>query len=235
MHYDKAYVIGFEGKKSERLIRFYESCKMAGVKTELFPAVNGRKIITEEWKVANYLSDDFDLRMPGSLGCLLSHVTLWEQISNDETVDIALICEDDALLDNDFLEKLKNIHWNNVPEDWDVIRLACHKVTGDSISEYLVKPYTKYIKGANAGTYCYLMKSKSAEKLKSVLIPYSNKQSMDVMLKKRSDQYHLYVLKESLAHEQRFRYSVRKDMNLSHKEGNWLKKLLVLISGKWFR
>ena len=104
MHYDKAYVIGFEGKKSERLIRFFDSCKMAGVNAELFPAVNGSKIVTEEWKVGNYLSDDFELRMPGSLGCLLSHVTLWEQVSNDETVDIALICEDDALLDNEFLK-----------------------------------------------------------------------------------------------------------------------------------
>lgn len=235
MHYDKAYVIGFEGKKSERLIRFFDSCNIAGVEAVLFPAVNGGKINTEEWREKNYLSDDFELRMPGSLGCLLSHVTLWEHVSNDDDVNIALICEDDALLDYDFLEKLENIPWDDVPDNWDVIRLACHKVTGDSISKNFVRPYTKYIKGANAGTYCYLMKSDSADKLKSVLTPYSNKQSMDVMLKKRSDQYHLYVLKEGLAHEQRFRYSVRKDMNLSHKEGNWLKKFLVAISGKWFR
>ena len=202
---------------------------------ELFPAVNGGSIDIGVFQSLKYLTDDFRLRMPGSLGCLLSHVTLWEHVAQDENVEIALILEDDALLDEDFQKKLAAIPWNEVQGDWDVIRLACHKRTGSDFSEHFLKPYQEYIKGANAGTYCYLMRAGSAEKLKSVLTPYGNKRSMDVILKRRSDQYNLYILKEPLAHEQRFRYSPRKDMNLSHIDGKKLKKLLSSLLGKWFR
>ena len=106
MHFDKAYVIGVEGKSTERLNRFFDSCKKAGVKAELYNAVNGAAIDYDQWQQEGYLSSDFELRMPGSLGCLLSHVTLWETVNQDPEVDVALICEDDAVLDKKFLKKL---------------------------------------------------------------------------------------------------------------------------------
>ncbi|MFQ6609998.1 MAG: glycosyltransferase family 25 protein [Fidelibacterota bacterium] len=235
MHFDKAYVIGFPEENNQRLKRFFASAQRAGVKVERFPAVKGDELNLQEWIASGYLTADFQLNMPGSLGCLLSHVTLWEKIHNDPKIHIALVCEDDAILDQDFLQRLDRINESDVPDDWGVIRLACHKITGEPVSEHLLKPPTRYVKGANAGTYCYLVKAESTLKLKALLTPYDNRKSMDILLKTRSDQYHLYVLKSPLAHEQRFRYSVRKDMNLKQKEGGFLQNLANWITAKWFR
>lgn len=235
MHFDKAYVIGVEGKSTERLNRFFASCETAGVKAELFNAVNGAEINYDQWQKEGYLSSDFELRMPGSLGCLLSHVTLWEKINSDPDIKVALICEDDAVLDKEFLRKLEEIPWDEVPKDWDMIRLAGHKITGEPVSEHLLKPPTQRRKGTNAGTFCYLVNAKTALKMKQVLIPYKNRQSMDVLLQKNSDKYNLYVLKKPLAREIRYRYSVRNDLNLNHKKENSLKKLIVNLSAKWLR
>ena len=230
MHFDKAYVIGLEQAGPDRLRRFFKSSRTAGVQVELFPAVNGGSLDLDGFHKSGYLADDFELRMPGSLGCLLSHVTLWEKIDADPDVSIALICEDDALLDPDFMDTLENISWEEVPDDWDVIRLASHKVTGEPVSEQFVKPPTKYIRGANSGTFCYLIRSSSCLKLKDVLIPYKNRQSMDVLLKKHSDKYNLYVHKTPLAREQRFRYSPRVDLNLMQQKGGFASTVMRLLS-----
>jgi len=230
MRFDKAYVIGFKERGAERLHRFFGSAEEAGVDVELFPAVDGAAVDAEKSRELGYLSDDFELRMPGSLGCLLSHVTLWEHIHADPEVSVALICEDDALLNEDFLAELSAIPAAEIPEDWDVLRLASHKVTGTDVSPRFVRPPARYIKGANAGTYCYLIKSESALKLKAVLLPYNNRQSMDVLPKKRSDRYNLYVSKIPLAREQRFRYSMRQDMNFRSKKGGGLRRIAIAFS-----
>ncbi len=235
MHFNKAYVICVAEKSPDRLRRFFRNCRRAGVSAELFPAVNGASIDTMDWQQNGYLTQDFKLKMPGSLGCLLSHVVLWEKIAADASVEIALICEDDAELIPDFLIQLKNISWDEVPSDWDVIRLACHKRTGEFVSANLLKAPIVLRKGINAGTFCYLMKAASAEKLKSVLIPYSNQQSMDVLLKSRTDQYRLYILKRPLAKETRFRYSIRRDLNLNYGTDRKIKRFFVNLLGKIFK
>lgn len=235
MKFDKAYVIGFEERGAERLRRFFDSAEEAGVDVELFPAVDGAAVDADAFRARGYLSEDFEPKMPGSLGCLLSHVTLWERIHSDPEVSVALICEDDALLNEDFLAELAAIPPAEIPEDWDVLRLACHKVTGTDVSSRFVRPPARYIKGANAGTFCYLIRSESALKLKSVLVPYSNRQSMDVLLKKRSDRYNLYVSKIPLAWEQRFRYSMRQDMNFRSRKGSALRKLVIAFSRLFLR
>lgn len=235
MHFDKAYAISVEEKSSARLNRFYKSCELAAVEVELFSAVNGATADLTDWQRRGYLCENFTLRMPGSLGCLLSHVTLWEKINADPQVEIALICEDDAELKTDFLRQLQNIPWDEVPGEWDMIRLACHRITGESVSKHLLKPPSVRRKGVNAGTFCYLMKAASAGTLKSVLIPYANRQSMDVLLKNRTEQYKSYILKKPLAREIRYRYSVRQDLNLNYGNGNRFKKFLVNLTGKIFK
>jgi len=235
LHFDKAYVIGFPNPKNDRLNRFYNSCEAAGVEAELFPAIEGNKIDLIPWIDAGYLTKDFQMNMPGSLGCLLSHVTLWEKIYHDPAVEIALICEDDALLHRNFLTKLNVIGWKEIPEDWDIIRLACHKITGERVSAHVLKPPNNYIKGANSGTYCYLINASRTLKLKQILTPYQNRKSMDVLLKTKSDQYHLYVLRTPLAREQRFRYSIRRDMNLMYSGGRFISRIENWITRRWFR
>ncbi len=233
MHFDKAYVIGMEVEGAERLKRFFKSSKEAGIDVTLWPAVNGGNVNIEEYKQNEYLGKNFKLRMPGSLGCLLSHVTLWEKVHNDPDCEVALICEDDAVLRKDFLEKLSDIPWENVPDDWDMIRLGYHNVTGIPVNEYFLKPQLIRKRGINNGTFCYLVNCKNALNLKKQLIPYDNKQSMDVILRNKAGQYHPYFLANALAKETRYRYSVRQELNVNHGKSKLSKRILIKIS-RWF-
>ncbi|NOZ07908.1 MAG: glycosyltransferase family 25 protein [FCB group bacterium] len=235
MHFDKAYVINVPGKSTERLHRFYKSCEQAAVQVELFPAVNGAATDITDWQRRGYLCEDFTLKMPGSLGCLLSHVTLWEKIKADPQVEIALICEDDAELKPDFLSQLHKIPWEEVPPNWDMIRLAAHRITGEPVSKHLLQLPPVRRKGVNAGTFCYLMKAASTETLKEVLIPYANHQSMDVLLKSRTERYNSYVLKKPLAREIRYRHSIRQDINQNFSSGSKFKKFVTKLTGKIFK
>ena len=151
-----------------------------------------------------YLSQDFQLRMPGSMGCLLSHVTLWKHVHQLPDCNIALICEDDVVLDPDFIKQLGEIPWMDVPENWDIIKLAYHHLDGKPVSKHVPKPNLILKKGTNSGTFCYLMKSKSGPRLKNILIPYNNINSMDVMLRKNFDKFHPYLLRSQLAHENQY-------------------------------
>ncbi len=47
--------------------------------------------------------------------------------------NIALICEDDVVLDPDFIKQLGEIPWMDVPENWDIIKLAYHHLDGKPV------------------------------------------------------------------------------------------------------
>ena len=78
MNFDKAYVIGSKHLAPQRLESFYKNNKSSSINIDLWPAVDGSKVDIERYKNDGYLTTDFKLSMPGSLGCCLSHVTLWE-------------------------------------------------------------------------------------------------------------------------------------------------------------
>ena len=98
MNFDKAYVIGSYDFSPKRLKRFYNMSNSMNIDVELWSAIYGLDVDINEYKTKGYLSDNFKLRLPGSLGCLLSHVTLWEHCQKDSNCNIALILEDDVTL-----------------------------------------------------------------------------------------------------------------------------------------
>ena len=127
MHFDKAYIIGIPKFSSKRLDKSFKKFNEQGIDVELWEGLYGLEIDIEKYKKSGYLSDDFYLHFPGSLGCMLSHITLWEFIEKDSVCEIALVCEDDVILKNNFLKKLDAIPWSDIPNDWDIIKLSCGK------------------------------------------------------------------------------------------------------------
>lgn len=89
----------------------------AGVKFEFVDAVDGAEL-----DLAKYQHRIKDKKMsPKTIGCFLSHYNLWQRIA-DEKISFAIILEDDALLNNDFMKtaaQLPNINWY-----WEVINLC---------------------------------------------------------------------------------------------------------------
>lgn len=234
MHFDKAYIIGLPKLSSKRLDKCFKKFNEQGIKVELWEGIHGLEVDTEKYRDDGYLTDDFQLKLPGSLGCLLSHVTLWEKINKDPSCDIALICEDDILLHKDFKKKLNNIPWNDVPKKWDIIKLSYHGLDGLEISENILKPSLSTKKGTNAGTFCYLMKSSSAVVLKKILLPYNGQKSMDTILRKNYTNFNTYLIKKKLAVELRYKHSIRKELNFISKELSWIEKLYMKISKRLF-
>ena len=234
MHFDKAYIIGIPKLSANRLDNCFKKFKEQDIDVSLWEGLHGLEINIEEYKKSGYLSDDFDLRLPGSLGCLLSHVTLWEKVNNDSSCEIALICEDDILLHKDFKNKLNNIPWEDVPRDWDIIKLSYHGLDGKEVSNNILRPNFNLTAGANSGTFCYLMKAKSAKKLRNILIPYNGKKSMDVLLRRNFKNFNPYLLKHRLATELRYKHSIRKELNYSSRKLKWFEKIYMKISKKLF-
>ena len=74
------------------------------------------------------------------------------------------------------------------------------------------------------------MKASSAQRLKNILVPYNGKRSMDVLLRENFSSFHPYLTVKILAYEERYRYSIRKDLNLTKQKGLSLKKVLVKIT-----
>ncbi len=230
MHFDKAFIIGLPGYTNKRLDRCFKRFKREKVDVELWPGIYGLDVDTNKYQKQGYLSDDFKLNLPGSLGCMLSHITLWETLEKDPDCNIAFICEDDILLNSNFLQDLEAIAWSDVPDDWDIIKLSYHKLNGDQISNSIVKPSLVTKAGTNSGTFCYLMKTSSAQTLKNILTPYNGQKSMDVILRANFKNFKPYLTVKRLAVEERYRYSIRKDLNFSARKLSFIEKLYMKIS-----
>ena len=230
MHFDKAFIIGLPKHTKNRLDKTFQLFKEQDVNAMLWEGIYGLDVNIKEYQTLGYLSDDFYLHLPGSLGCMLSHITLWESVEKDPDCDIAFICEDDILLNKNFLRDLESIPWSDVPDDWDIIKLSYHKLNGEQISDTIVKPSLVTKPGTNSGTFCYLMKTSSAQTLKNILVPYNGQLSMDVLLRQNFSNFNPYLLKNRLAVEERFRYSIRKDLNFSARKLSIFEKLFMKIS-----
>lgn len=227
MHFDKAYLISLK-ESIKRRNRFNRLSKNASVNVEWFNAIKGSKINIDEYRSKGYIADDFQLKMAGSLGCLLSHVHVWEKIQDDKNCEIGLIFEDDAIIKKDFLKKLSSIPEIMIPNDWDMIWLGWHKINCQSINTYFGKPNEGR---GNSGHFGYLIKSSSVDKLKSLLIPYNNLNSKDVILRKNFDKFNAYFLKKKIITTPFIEFdSIRKNLNTPSRENRLIKKLFNLVN-----
>ncbi len=213
MRYDKAFLISLE-QDPQRRRKFYGYANRAGLEVEWIPAVFGREVDLEDYRKRGYLADDFELRMAGSLGTLLSHVHVWEMIQADPDCDIGLVFEDDAILGKSFAGQLEAIPTDALPENWDMLWLGWHRLDCEPVNDFIGKPRLPARKGVNSGHFAYLIRSDRVEKIKQLLIPYNNRNSKDVILRKNFDKMNAYFVLERIARTPRIELeSVRKNTN----------------------
>ena len=217
MNYDKAYVIGSTEISKKRLDKFFKRNILKDKEIKVWPAINGMDVDIKKYQDLNYLSHNFKIRKPGSLGCLLSHLTLWNHCFLDNSCDIALILEDDVILNKNFDDLLSRIDTSALPSNWTILRLSYKGLVGKKISNDIVKPDCVKKKGVNAGSWCYLLNSCNAEILLNSIIPYENKNSMDVILRNNINDINMYFTNSKLARHPEKKYSPRKDFNNTKK------------------
>ena len=151
--------------------------------------------------------------MPGSLGCLLSHVTLWQHCQQDKNCDIALIFEDDPIIKPDFEARLAQIDLKELPPNWTMLRLSYKGLVGEPISKHIIKPTPITKRGHNAGLWCYLINTQNIQTIIDRLLPYNNKSSIDVILRKHIAELGIYFSAYNHAKHREKAYSPRQDLN----------------------
>lgn len=226
MHFDQAYVINLD-RNPERRQHFYKHAEQAGLDVERFPAIYGLDVDIEDYYHRGYLADDFKLRMAGSLGTLLSHVHIWEKIAENPNCGVGLIFEDDAIFKKDFKTKLEGLSPELLPNDWDMLWLGWHRRASVKVNAFIGRPQMTHARGVNSGHFAYMIKSSSVEKMKSLLIPYNNSSSKDVILRRKFDQFNAYFLLKKIVKTPLIGFdSVRKSINnpnrLKNKAGKQL-------------
>ena len=230
MQYDKAYLISLERSPGRRK-NFYRYANKAGLDVEWFPALYGLDVDVEDYQKRGYLSADFELRLAGSLGTLLSHVHVWEQVAEDPQCEVGLVFEDDAVFGRGFLNDLAAIQESDIPDDWDMLWLGWHKLDCDPVNDIIGSPRKTEGKSVNSGHFAYMIKSSSVEKLKALLLPYDNKRSKDVLLRRNFDAFKAYFLLNKIVKTPVIGFdSVRKNINDPTRiEGRPLKQLVQKI------
>ena len=113
--------------------KFFSKNLLDNKEIELWPAIIGTEVNISEYQKKGFLTKDFKMNLAGSLGCYLSHVTLWENCVKDKHCNIALIFEDDAIIKNDFNLKISEIEENELPEDWTILKLSYKGLQGTPI------------------------------------------------------------------------------------------------------
>lgn len=108
----------------DRLTRFYSRNRhMKGVIRA--SAVDGRQVDRENLIAEGIIIDDLPY-LPGSLGCALSHVRLWEKAAAKNR--IVTIFEDDVICSQYFRQEAALLV-SKLPADWDIVQWGynCHQ------------------------------------------------------------------------------------------------------------
>lgn len=157
---DGVYVINM-GKDRDRLLEFDQIMKKFKWEYTRLEAVNGRKllnpwpdtvcsterdILVEQMRLKKQYVNNLTWLSKAEIGCLLSHVTLWEKVATDPNLNRIVIFEDDARthIDGDTVvqhlsEFYQHIRDNNMELQKEPDMLYLGKALDDCLS------YTKVI------------------------------------------------------------------------------------------
>lgn len=134
-YFDRIVVINLE-RRTDRLEQFDAEAKRIGFEYEVHKAVDGK-------------AEGIDPIVAGRL----SHIQVLESIKPDEMV---LICEDDAVFCDDFLDKFET-HMAKLPQDWDIFYLGAVKNRTEPVNAYWVRQLE------TTGTHAYCIKPEKVE------------------------------------------------------------------------
>ena len=187
-------------KRPERLKKYTAEMNKLGIEFTRFNAIEGNEyvtnkysnsIITEAYK--NYILSN---KKFGYGGAGLSHTKLWIDILKSDSIDdIAMIYEDDAILESNFIEKLK-LNVKDVPKDWDIIlggflyqNKHWHECNEKNI--YNVKNNIYRVKRFYGPT-CYIINKKKIKNILKTVLPYNWHWDIDISRKLDLDTIKVY-------------------------------------------
>ena len=158
----KVFVVSLDDATARRQ-RMQEVMQKAQVPFEFFDAVRGKNI-TQAQRQQFGLSRD-SLLNAAEIGCMLSHVNIWQKMV-DDNISVALLAEDDIHVSQSFKSVLDQI---NVPQDQlALFKLETHMAvmnTHRTPTQTIGKIHIHEIFNCHAGTAAYLLNQRTAAHL----------------------------------------------------------------------
>jgi len=203
------YVINLKNDHS-RLQSFFNFIKKQNISTEgrkwnRFNAIDGSDInnIKEENLVNKEKMLNYWKKNPGSIGCYLSHLKLWERILKDGT-EYTLILEDDSYFTLNGLVNLEIVMKTAKKLEWDILYVGHNILKGVKIHPLLLRPGVPgkggNSIGINSGLYGYVVRRSNLQKLINIVKRFDSS-FIDVQLRNCFGEFSaLFVISELIKH-----------------------------------
>ena len=148
----KIYIINLD-KDKNRFSKIKTQLDKYKLKYERYPAIDGTKYFRYKEIDNKYISKKFKKKYNNSQkACILSHVTLWEKIKNDNKNSIIL--EDDVIVPYNMIKQI-NDYIAQLPHDWGFLFIGGNRIYGTKYSNNLVTPILNSNK--NFGCFAYII------------------------------------------------------------------------------
>ena len=214
-----SYIISLDHESSKNLIPllqkylFVENVSLfAGVnQTEAMNLFNSLPLYTK-YVMKTGRSDHMQLSNPSMLGCLLSHITIWENVRPKETV---LVLEEDAHLDLQSATVMEHLSSDMKSIHWDVLMLESgHFLTSGkwiSVGGYAATCAPTNITNNICtwfGTRGYMITYEGAQKLLAHTFPvHVQIDAYMGLLAAFNPEFKMYWTRENVVHQQLFHIS----------------------------
>jgi len=153
--------------RSDRRKHIIKQFKNVDIPYSFFVATNGYSMNGNYKNYSTHMSQQNLSR--GSLGCAISHIRLWEKLSQYSEDQIFLIFEDDIILCENFNKKFSKA-LINLPEDFDILYLGSGSTRIQDICYWESNNIFKAF-NPRRGLYAYAITSRSARKLVKLVKP----------------------------------------------------------------
>jgi GR25 family glycosyltransferase involved in LPS biosynthesis len=198
-NYQRIFVINLKRDKNRWTNFVYKLKPKFCIKTKKifrFEAVDGSKEENLDDKL-NYLYDKnekrndkiniFKNKYPGSIGCYLSHTTLWKALLNEfnvENENYILIMEDDSYFLPFAIQNIDIIIEKSKKFSWDILYIGHNTLVGKKIHYLFTKPQKPLHKvvSYNTGFYGYVVKKSSLQKIIDIAKRF-NMEFIDVLIR----------------------------------------------------
>lgn len=126
-HYPHVFVINLY-RDTHKKVKIEAQLKSLKLNYSIIEAVDGKLLSSEQitlvYDKKSALKDTKRELSTGEIGCAMSHINIYKKMLKDN-MDIAVILEDDAVLNKDFKTIIKQI--NQFPKKWELMLLG-HRI-----------------------------------------------------------------------------------------------------------
>jgi len=153
-------------------------CFLQGKSLIRFLAVDGSQpdILTrtiehtfEENEPEMKIAKNFATQHPGSVGCYLSHLTLWSMLAQESKDEFVLIMEDDAFFLPHAPQNIEIALNQSQKHNWDILYVGHNNLRGSLVHPLFLRPRHSRpgepVSGINTGFFGYVVRVSSLPKM----------------------------------------------------------------------